>query len=137
MPSPDVNYGHTALLIYALDGDIIPGPYPPRPDSADLDWYNAQLPVPVLTKREQEQILWHGRLALHGTYSMQQDVFRRIGCVVENSKVILPKDSYVVGIAARDRYDIFAPVKGLTVITYETVEEWRENRDADREGWTV
>lgn len=127
-------------LIYAVSRDIIPGPYPPRPEGADIGWYNSQFPVPVLTKHEQEQIFWHGIVAFHHTYSMQQEDFARVGCNRVGSglgKVILPEDSYVVGIATRDRYEIFEAVSGVDVVTYETAEEWRENRDAEREGWTI
>jgi hypothetical protein len=125
-------------VIYATTADVLPGPYassPPREPFTDvMEFYRTAPFTSPLTKHEAERILRH-RVVLHGTYSLQQSDFGRMGFEVAESpwKVLLPADSLVVCIATRDRYDIF----GTSVIVhqFESVSEWREGRDAALEGW--
>jgi len=127
-------------VIYAIDKNIIAGHQPKLPDGMDLfsDEYarwSAEAPgTPVLGWQEAVNILMR-RVVLHHTYSMQQSDFARAGFEVMESpwRVVLPAGVLVVGIGTRDRYDIFAGSPELH--QFDTVEEWREGRDAEAEGW--
>lgn len=125
-------------VIYAVALDWLTGRVGPAPDNVDyLEWYAALPAMPVLTLAELGHVLTAGRLVPHHTYSMQQESFVRAGFEVTASpwKVRLPVGSLVVGLGARDRYDIFACPGDYDVWTFESVEEWRAGRDPEQEGF--
>lgn len=110
-------------LIYVFQGEVLPGPYAGKLDDWTHEDYQKAMPEPVLTHQEAWWILYN-RTVLSGTYSMQQGDFARAGFEVTALRSVkLPPQSLVIGLGTRDRYRIFE--EGPTVVTCETVEEWR------------
>lgn len=115
-------------LIYVFQAEVLPGLYAGKQDSWTHEDYQKAMPEPALTHQEARWVLYN-RIVFSHTYSMQQGDFARAGFEVTSApwSVKLPPRSLVIGIGTRDRYGIFDPEEGPTVVTCETVREWRDS----------
>ena len=126
-------------IIYAVDLNLLTGVAPSKyfADTDYLAWHAALPATPAFTLDEMRHLFTRGRVVPHHTYSMQQSDFDRAGFEVTKHPwaVRLLAGTLVIGLGTRDRYDIFDDTEAHEVITYESVDEWRANRDAGREGF--